>query len=216
MNKIVKDYLPKAALILLIFSIICGLFYTLVITGISQLVFPDKANGSIVEVNGKKYGCELLAQQFNDEKHMWGRIMNVDTETFTDKDGNPVMYASPSNLTPAGEVKDKKASEIKNDEKQMKELVADRVAMIRKANPEQADKKVPVDLVTCSGSGLDPGISVAAAEYQIPRLAKTTGRSKAEIRKIVDKYTTHKFLGIFGEENVNVLKVNLALDGILK
>ena len=101
-------------------------------------------------------------------------------------------------------------------EKQMKELVADRVAMIRKANPEQTDKKVPVDLVTCSGSGLDPGISVAAAEYQIPRLVKTTGKSEAELRKIVDKYTVHKFLGIFGEEYVNVLKVNLALEGILK
>ena len=75
----------------------------------------------------------------------------------------------------------------------MKELVADRVAMIRKANPEQTDKKVPVDLVTCSGSGLDPGISVAAAEYQIPRLVKTTGKSEAELRKIVDKYTVHKF-----------------------
>lgn len=210
MNKIIKDYLPKAALILLIFSIICGLFYTLVITGISQLVFPNKANGSIVEVNGKKYGSELLAQQFQDEKYMWGRIMNVDTETFTDKDGNPVMYAWASNLTPAGEVKDK------DDEKQMKELVADRVEMIRKANPEQADKKVPVDLVTCSGSGLDPGISVAAAEYQIPRLVKTTGKSEAEIKKIVDQYTVQKFLGIFGEEYVNVLKVNLALEGILK
>lgn len=216
MNKIIKDYLPKAALILLIFSIICGLFYTLVITGISQLIFPNKANGSIVEVNGKKYGSELLAQQFNDETHMWGRIMNVDTETFTDKDGNPVMYAGASNLTPAGEVKEKEAGEIKDEEKQMKELVADRVAMIRKANPEQANKKVPVDLVTCSGSGLDPGISVAAAEYQIPRLVKTTGKSEAEIKKIVDKYTVHKFLGIFGEEYVNVLKVNLALEGILK
>lgn len=211
MKNIVKDYLSKAALILLIFSIICGLFYTLAITGIAQLLFPDKANGSIVEVNGKKYGCELLAQQFNDEKHMWGRIMNVDTEIFTDKDGRPVMYASPSNLTPAGETKGKKT-----DEKQMKELVADRVDMIKKANPEQAGKKVPVDLVTCSGSGLDPGISVAAAKYQIPRLARTTGKSEKEIQKIVDKYTTHKFLGIFGEENVNVLKVNLALEGILK
>lgn len=216
MNKIIKDYLPKAALILLIFSIICGLFYTLVITGISQLIFPNKANGSIVEVNGKKYGSELLAQQFQDEKHMWGRIMNVDTETFTDKDGNAVMYAWASNLTPAGEVKDKDAGEIKDDEKQMKELVADRVEMIRKANPEQANKKIPVDLVTCSGSGLDPGISVAAAEYQIPRLVKTTGKSEAEIKKIVDQYTVHKFLGIFGEEYVNVLKVNLALEGILK
>lgn len=73
-----------------------------------------------------------------------------------------------------------------------------------------------MDLVTCSGSGLDPGISVAAAKYQIPRLARTTGKSEKEIQKIVDKYTTHKFLGIFGEENVNVLKVNLALEGILK
>ena len=117
MSKILKEDLPKAALILLIFSIICGLLYTLAVTGISQLLFSDKANGSIVEVNGKKYGSELLAQQFNDEKHMWGRIMNVDTKTFTDKDGSPVMYASPSNLTPAGETKQKDKGELKADER---------------------------------------------------------------------------------------------------
>ena len=156
-----KEVFLKSLGILIAFIIICGFIYTFAMTGISQLLFHDKANGSIIEVNGKKYGCELLAQEFTDDGHMWGRVMNL-----------------------------------------------------KESNPDQAGK-VPVDLVTASGSGLDPEISPAAAEYQIPRIAEATGRSEEEIRAIVDKYTEGRFLGIFGEPRVNVLKVNLALDGIL-
>lgn len=197
-----KGIVVKAITIVMIFTVLCGGIYTAVITGVAQVFFPDKANGSIIEVDGKKYGSELLAQQFNDEKHMWGRIMLIDTGTFTDDEGNPVMYGAPSNNSPAS--------------KEYEELVASRVEMIKKANPSQDNKEVPVDLVTASGSGLDPHISVAAANYQVDRLVENTGKSKEEIQSIIKKYTNSKFLGYFGEETVNVLEVNLALDGILK
>lgn len=200
--KAIKTVLPRAALIFLIFTLLCGVVYTVLVTGIAQLVFPKQANGSIIEVDGKKYGSELLGQQYTDENHMWGRIMNIDTSTFTDKSGNKLMYAWPSNLSPASD--------------EYAALVKERVDMIQEANPDMKKEAIPVDLVTCSGSGLDPDISRAAAEYQVSRIAKNKSMTENEIQSIIDKCSNHRLLGVFGEETVNVLKVNLMLDGILK
>ena len=200
--KTLKSVLPKAAVFFVIFSILCGIVYTLVVTGLAQVFFHDQANGSIIEVDGKKYGSELMAQQFNDEDHMWGRIMNVDVSTYTDEDGNRLMYAAPSNLSPASD--------------EYEALVQERVEMIRESNPDAEEDSIPVDLVTCSGSGLDPDISPAAAEYQVPRLAKANNMSEDEIRDSIEKCTDGRFLGVMGEKTVNVLKVNLMLEGILK
>lgn len=192
----------KAFICIIVFTVICGLIYPLVMTGISQVLFKDKANGSIIEVDGKKYGSVLLAQQFTGDEYLWGRIMNIDTETFTDDDGNALMYATPSNLSPASE--------------EYEALVKERVKRIRKANPTVKEEAIPVDLVTCSGSGLDLHISVAAAQYQVERIAKARNLDTEEVKEIIDKYTKGRMLGIFGEEVVNVLEVNLALDGILE
>lgn len=200
--KTLRNVLPRAAVIFVIFTLLCGIVYTGVVTGIAQLIFPKQANGSIIEVDGKKYGCELLGQQYTDEKHMWGRNMNLDISTYKDKHGKTLMYAVPSNLSPASE--------------EYKKLVAERVEMLRAANPDMDEAAVPVDLVTCSGSGLDPHISPAAAEYQVARIAKTNSMTEDKVREIIQKCTSGKFLGIFGEETVNVLKVNLMLDGILR
>jgi K+-transporting ATPase ATPase C chain len=200
--KTLRNVLPRAAVIFVIFTLLCGIVYTGVVTGIAQLIFPKQANGSIIEVDGKKYGCELLGQQYTDEKHMWGRIMNLDVSTYKDENGKTLMYAVPSNLSPASE--------------EYKKLVAERVEMLRAANPDMDEAAVPVDLVTCSGSGLDPHISPAAAEYQVARIAKTNSMTEDKVREIIQKCTSGKFLGIFGEETVNVLKVNLMLDGILR
>ncbi len=200
--KTLKNVLPKAAVIFLIFTVICGVLYTAFITGAAQLIFPDKANGSIIEVDGKKYGCELLGQQYTDESHMWGRIMKIDVSTYKDKNGKTLMYAVPSNLSPASD--------------EFEALVNERVEMIRKANPDMDETAIPVDLVTCSGSGLDPHISPAAAEYQVARIAVANDMTQDEVREIIEKCTQGKFLGVFGEETVNVLKVNLMLDGILE
>lgn len=200
--KTVKELLPRAALCLLIFTVLCGVLYTGVVTGIGQLIFPQQANGSIIEIDGRKYGCELLGQQYTDDGHMWGRIMTLDTTTFTGQDGQPLLYAWASNQSPASEA--------------YAALIAERVEKLRAAHPEKGDEPIPVDLVTCSGSGLDPHISVAAAEYQVERIARATGRTVEEVRAIVDKYTQGKLFGLFGEATVNVLKVNLALDGVLQ
>lgn len=200
--KTIKEVMPKAAMIFLIFTLLCGAVYTGVVTGIAQLVFPEKANGSIIEVDGKKYGCALLGQQYTDEAHMWGRIMDLDVSTFTDENGNALMYAAPSNLSPASE--------------EYALLVAERVEKLRKANPAMDETAIPVDLVTCSGSGLDPHISPAAAEYQVARVAAANDMTEEEVREIIRKCTDGRFLGVFGEETVNVLKVNLMLDGILE
>lgn len=203
MKKSFKEVLPRALGLLVILALLTGVIYTLVCTGIGQAFFGRQVNGSIIEVDGKKYGSELLAQQYTDEKHMWGRIMNIGTGNFPDEeDGDPVIYGWANNANPGDEA--------------FNEAVAERVAMIKEANPDMGDQPVPEDLVTMSGSGLDPHISIAAAQYQIPRIAKATGKSEEEVKAIVDKYTTGKFLGFMGESVVNVLQVNLALDGILK
>ena len=132
---------------------------------------------------------------------MWGRIMNVDTATFIGEDGEPLLYSWASNKSPAGE--------------ELEALVAERVKRLRAANPEQGDEPIPVDLVTCSGSGLDPDISPAAAEYQVQRIADARGIRPEDVQAVVDRYTTGRTFGLFGEPRVNVLKVNLALDGKL-
>ena len=200
--KELKSTLPKALKIFLIFTFVCGILYTGVVTGVAQLFFPEKANGSIIEVDGKKYGCELLGQQYTDDAHMWGRIMNIDVSTYKDENGHTLMYAAPSNLSPASE--------------EYEALVAERVEKLRAENPDMDETAIPVDLVTCSGSGLDPHISPAAAEYQVARIAKANDMTEDEVQAIIEKCTDGRFLGLFGEETVNVLKVNLMLDGILE
>ncbi|WP_301860414.1 potassium-transporting ATPase subunit KdpC [uncultured Megasphaera sp.] len=190
-----------ALLQVIFFTVFCGFIYTVVMTGIAQALFPSTANGSMIEVNGVKYGSALLGQNFSSNRHMWGRITNVDVSTYTDKDGNALAYGIPSNLSPASE--------------DYQKLISERIEKIHKANPEQGDKPIPVDLVTNSGSGLDPDISLAAAQYQVPRLARENNMSEDAVNKIIAACTNPKTLGFFGETTVNVLKVNLMLDGVL-
>ncbi|MBS5607366.1 potassium-transporting ATPase subunit KdpC [Clostridium sp. AF18-27] len=200
--KTVKSVIPKMLGFFLVMLVITSLIYPAVITAAARAMFPDQATGSIIVGNdGKRYGSELLAQEFTGENYMWGRIMNVDTATFTGEDGEPLLYSWASNKSPAGE--------------ELEALVAERVERLRAANPEQGDEPIPVDLVTCSGSGLDPDISPAAAEYQVQRIADARGMRPEDVQAVIDRYTTGRTFGLFGEPRVNVLKVNLALDGKL-
>ena len=194
-----KGVASRALGVFALFTVVCGLGYTLVVTGVAQLAFPYQANGSLIKVDDKIVGSELIGQNFEDEDHMWGRIQNV--SVVEDENGELMAYSAPSNLSPASE--------------EYQELVDARVEKIRAANPDADMDAVPVDLVTCSGSGLDPEISPDAAEYQVPRLAKATGKSEDEVRDIIAQCTKGRFLGVFGEPTVNVLKVNLMLDGVL-
>lgn len=200
--KTIKAVLPKMVGFFLVLVLITGVIYPLVITGLSRVFFNKQATGSIIEIDGIKYGSELLAQEFTDDKYLWGRIMNVDSSTFTNDNGETLMYGWASNKTPAGE--------------ELEAMVAERVARLKASNPDRADEPVPVDLVTCSGSGLDPEISPAAADYQVGRIAKARGITAADVEQVISRYTKGRTLGVFGEPRVNVLKVNLALDGILK
>lgn len=194
-----KGVASRALGVFALFTVVCGLGYTLVVTGIAQVAFPYQANGSLITVDGKVVGSELIGQNFDDEAHMWGRIQNV--SIVEGEDGELMAYGAPSNLSPASE--------------EYRQLIDARVKKIRAANPDADMDAVPVDLVTCSGSGLDPEISPDAAEYQVPRLAKATGKSEDEVREIIAQCTKGRFLGVFGEPTVNVLKVNLMLDGAL-
>lgn len=194
-----KGIASRALGVFALFTIVCGLGYTLVVTGVVQLAFPYQANGSLITVDGKVVGSELIGQNFDDEAHMWGRIQNV--SIVEGEDGELMAYGAPSNLSPASE--------------EYRQLIDARVKKIRAANSDADMDAVPVDLVTCSGSGLDPEISPDAAEYQVPRLAKATGKSEGEVREIIARCTKGRFLGVFGEPTVNVLKVNLMLDGAL-
>lgn len=194
-----KGVASRALGVFALFTVVCGLGYTLVVTGIAQVAFPYQANGSLIKVDDKIVGSELIGQNFEDEDHMWGRIQNV--TIVEGEDGGLMAYGAPSNLSPASE--------------EYRQLVDARVEKIRASNPDAAMDAVPVDLVTCSGSGLDPEISPDAAEYQVPRLAKATGKSEDEVREIIAQCSKGRFLGVFGEPTVNVLKVNLMLDGVL-
>jgi potassium-transporting ATPase KdpC subunit len=180
--------LKPAILYFIIMTVLCGVIYTGIVTGIAQLFFPVNANGSIITVISKdgstvEYGSVFIAQEFTKAKYLIGRPMGT------------------SNL-----------SAVSDGEKK---LVQDRIKWLHYLDPEN-DKDIPVELVTASGSGADPYISAEAAEYQVVRIAVARGISENSIREIIKKYTKEKFLGIWGEEGVNVLEVNLALDGLLK
>jgi potassium-transporting ATPase KdpC subunit len=176
---------------LLLFTILTGIIYPLVVTGIAQVIFPHQANGSIIMKSGKAVGSELIGQQFDDPKYFWGRLSA--TTPYSYNGGS----SAGSNLGP-------------NNPDLIKGVQA-RIDALRAADPGN-DAKIPVDLATASGSGLDPHISQAAAEYQIHRVAKARGLDDASIRDIVAKNTKGRWLGLIGEPIVSVLELNLVLD----
>lgn len=184
-------YLRVALLMLIVFSVITGVLYPLAVTGVGQMLFSFQANGSLVRENGKVLGSSLIGQPFSDPRYFWGRPSA--TTPFPD---NP-QDSTGSNLGPTNPA--------------LLDQVKARVATLRAADPEETGP-VPVDLVTASGSGLDPEISPAAAEYQVARVARARGLSVVEVQALVHKYTKGRQLGFLGEPRVNVLELNLALD----
>lgn len=177
----------------LVFSVLTGLAYPLAMTGLAQVFFPDKANGSLIFKDGKPVGSRLIGQPFDDPKFFWGRLSAT----------GPVAYngaaSSGSNLGPLNPA--------------LHQAVQGRVDALKAADPDNK-ALVPVDLVTASGSGLDPHISLAAAFYQAPRVARARGLSEASVLKAVERHTEGRFLGVLGEAAVNVLELNLELDEI--
>ena len=173
--------------------------YTGVLSLAGNALFPFQAQGSILNLHGKHYST-LLGQPFSAPNHLWGRPVSADLATYTE-DEKPLFYAGPSNKSPALP--------------EYATTVQQRLEKIRLAHPEKAGQPVPADLLTESGSGLDPHISPAAAEYQVERLTHATGFTSTEVRRTIAMYTEGRTLGLLGEARVNVLMVNLALDGLL-
>jgi K+-transporting ATPase ATPase C chain len=188
-----KAYIKPAIVILLLMTFLCGIVYPLLTTGLAQLIFPKQANGSLIMMNGKVVGSELIGQQFDQPQYFWGRLSATSD--------------SPYNASASG------GSNFGVLNPDLENQVNERIAALKAADPGNI-APIPVDLVTSSASGLDPDISVAAARYQTARVAKARNLSLDIVNALIDKCTTRRWLGIFGEPVVNVLKLNLALDAL--
>ena len=188
-----RTQLRPAIVSLVIFTILTGVLYPLVITGIAQGFFPHQANGSLIIQNGQVAGSELIGQSFDDPRYFWGRLSATSPYPY-----NGAASAG-SNLGPTNPA--------------LIDEVKARIAALKTADPTN-NSPIPVDLVTSSGSGLDPNISVAAAQYQVQRVAKARGLSVEVIQAMADSFTQGRQFGVLGEPRVNVLELNLALDGI--
>jgi K+-transporting ATPase ATPase C chain len=176
---------------LFLFTIITGVFYPLLVTGIAQVVFPEKANGSMIKKNGKIVGSDLIGQPFSDTKYFWSRLSATGPYAYN------AAASSGSNYGPLNPA--------------LLDAVKKRVQDLKAADSLNT-QAIPVDLVTSSASGLDPHISIAAALYQVPRVARVRATSEPQVRSLVDQFTEGRQLGFLGEPRVNVLKLNLALD----
>lgn len=185
--------LRPAIVILALMTLLTGLVYPAAVTGIARIVFPRQAGGSLIARDGHLVGSALIGQPFDDPRYFWGRPSATSSFPYN------AAASSGSNLGPSNPA--------------LAEAVRARMDALRAADPENK-LPVPVDLVTASGSGLDPHISVAAAYYQVPRVARQRSLSQDQVRALVDAHTEGRQLGFLGEPRVNVLELNMALDSL--
>jgi K+-transporting ATPase ATPase C chain len=183
--------LRQAIVMLLLMTVITGIAYPLLATGLAQVMFPGQANGSLIEKNGKPVGSALIGQSFTDARYFWGR------PSATSPNPNNSASSSGSNTGPSNPA--------------LIDTIKQRIDALHAVDPGNT-ALVPVDLITASGSGLDPEISPAAAQYQVSRVAQARKLSVSQVQALVAEYTSGRTLGILGEPRVNVLKLNLALD----
>ncbi|MDG4595409.1 MAG: potassium-transporting ATPase subunit KdpC [Candidatus Contendobacter sp.] len=186
-----KTLIRPAVTLFILLSLITGLIYPLLVTGIGQALFPKQAAGSLIEHDGKPVGSRLVGQNFTDPKYFWGRLSATAPQPYN------AAASGGSNLGPLNPA--------------LKAAVESRIKALREADPGNT-APVPVDLVTASASGLDPHISPAAAEYQVARVARARELAPEIVRNLVAQHTEDRQWGIFGESRVNVLELNLALD----
>lgn len=187
----VTAQLRPALMTLLLLTIITGLLYPLALTGVAQALFPRQANGSLIVQNGQVLGSSLIGQPFDDLKYFWSRPSATSPFPYN------AAASGGSNLGPTNPA--------------LIKAVQDRVATLTAADPDNP-VPIPVDLITASGSGLDPHLSPAAADYQVRRVARARGMDEDVVRRLVAEHTEGRQWGVLGEPRVNVLLVNLALD----
>ncbi|GJQ53280.1 MAG: potassium-transporting ATPase KdpC subunit [Anaerolineaceae bacterium] len=192
-----KTQLRPALVMLALLTLITGVVYPLAVTGIAQLAFPHQANGSLIVIDGKTYGSELIGQNFDDPKYFWGRLSATAVTPYNAFDAETLTASSGSNYGPLNPA--------------LIEAVQARIDALKAADPDNT-LPIPVDLVTASGSGLDPHISVDAALYQAGRVASARGLSEADVVALINQHTEGRQFGFLGEPRVNVLLLNLALD----
>jgi potassium-transporting ATPase KdpC subunit len=188
-----KHQLRPALMMLLTLMLLTGVIYPLAVTGLAQLLLPSLADGSLITRDGKVIGSELIGQQFDDPKYFWGRPSATSPFPYN------AAASSGSNLGPTNPA--------------FIDAVRGRVSALRAADPVN-DTPIPVDLVTASGSGLDPHMSPAAAEYQLKRVARARGLGENTLRDLVARHTEGRQLGVLGERRINILKLNVALDDL--
>jgi K+-transporting ATPase ATPase C chain len=195
MNKgqisILLELLRPALVVLALLTVLTGLLYPAAMTGLAQIIFPDKANGSIITRDGQAVGSALIGQPFDDPRYFWGRLSATGLFAYN------AAASSGSNYGPTNPA--------------LFDMVQARIDALKAADPDNT-AEIPIDLVTASASGLDPHISPAAAEYQIARVAHERELDESVVRALVEEYTEERQLGILGEPRVNVLELNLALD----
>jgi potassium-transporting ATPase KdpC subunit len=206
-----KKTIMQSIMISIFLIILCGFIYPFAITGLGQILFKSQANGSITLYNGKEVGSLLLGQNFTDTRFFHGRVSSLNYNTYTkaditpNKDGSVAYAGVASGSTNLGPTNPALTDRVKKD-----------VAEFLKNNPDISKDKIPADLFTNSGSGVDPDISLDGAKVQIPLISKMTKITVNDLNKIVQANTTNRTLGIFGEPHVNVLKCNLEIAKILK
>lgn len=193
MTRVLRHYLWPAFAILVAMTLITGVAYPALVTAIAQVAFPGQANGSMIVANGQTVGSSLIGQAFSQPEYFWGR------PSAAGADGYDASGSAGSNLGP-------------NDKRLIERITAE-VDRLREAN---GGGPVPVDLVTTSASGLDPDISPEAADYQVARVAQARGLSEEVVRAAVARHTQGALLGFLGQPRVNVLELNLDLDGLLR
>ena len=193
MTAFLRHRLWPAIALLIAMTVITGVIYPVAVTAVAQVAFPSQANGSLIVVDGKTVGSSLIGQAFSDDKYFWGR------PSAAGKDGYDASGSAGTNLGPTSQA------------------LIDRIsAEIDRERAANGNGPVPVDLVTTSASGLDPEISPAAADYQVARVAKARGMTEDAVRAAVARHTQQPLLGFLGEPRVNVLLLNLDLDGLVK
>jgi K+-transporting ATPase ATPase C chain len=191
--------LRQTLVVFLLLTVITGIAYPLVATGVAQLVFPHQANGSLIVEDGQVVGSELVGQSFDDPAYFWGRLSATGPAPYTAFNAETLTGSSGSNYGPLNPA--------------LTEAARMRIEALQAADPGNP-LPIPVDLVTASGSGLDPHISPAAALYQAPRVARARGLPEADVTAMVQAHTEPRQLGFLGEPRVNVLALNRALDGL--